>query len=64
MSLKLTNQATHKQIEWLKNNEYYGRLNLTFTEAEKLIDELMEQRKQKAKRPEQLYYDRFKQING
>lgn len=64
MSLKLTNSATVKQLEWLKAHEYYGTFKLTMVEATELIDEIMEEERQQRSRPEQVYYDRRKNING
>lgn len=43
MSLVVSNRATDKQLEALKGMGYLGTLDLTVTEAAKLLDELFEE---------------------
>lgn len=65
MSLKITTEmATDKQLEWLKEHEYYGTLKLTKASATDIIESLMEQERHLRNRPEQAYWDRVKAING
>lgn len=46
MGLKISNKATPKQIETLKNLDYIGKWDLTTDEAAEVITELFEQRRQ------------------
>lgn len=64
MSLKINNDATEKQLNWLREHEYYGKMNLTKSEAEQLITELMEQERIERRKNEYEYFERFKRING
>lgn len=65
MSLRIkTDMITDKQKDWLKDNGYYGNLNLTKREATEIIEGLMEEQRQERLKPEALYYERFKEING
>lgn len=45
MSLRITNNATPKQIQALKDLDYCGKWDLTTDEAAQLLTELWEQRR-------------------
>ena len=62
MSLKLTNSATKDQLQWLKNHEYYGKVNLTKDEASQIMTEIMEQ--ERLHKDKQEWLTIFKKING
>lgn len=45
MSLKISNKATPKQIQALKDLDYVGKWDLTVDEAAQLLTELWEERR-------------------
>lgn len=46
MSLKIDDRATPKQIQMLKDLEYYGKFDLSRDEATEIIASLFDQRRQ------------------
>lgn len=58
MSLRITNKATAKQIQVLKEMDYVGKWDLTIDEATEIIGELFEERREALKNED---YDKEEQ---
>lgn len=63
LSLPGSEPASEKQLDWLRKHKYYGKMNLSKSEANTLIDELVEQEKLED-RYKRDYMERIKYING
>jgi hypothetical protein len=73
MSLILSNRATDKQLDWLRELGYCGTMQLSYDAAARLIDECIEQERIAMTRDQRdfikminqhdpMYLERYKQI--
>jgi len=61
MSLKISNRATPKQIQILKDLDYLGKWDLSSDEAQAIITELWEEKRMQVQRDDETPHDWYKQ---